>query len=131
MKTKIISIVVMLMMACNVMGEDFVSVYKNDGSIITIPARTIGKLKASKTDTEGITHQVYKSQQFEIGDSVYSLSLEEIDSIVFLSKEVTHYPRTKEEFEESYNITTSVGNRSDEIRDSLISIGQYNASQLV
>lgn len=86
MKTKIISIVVMLLMACNVMAQyDFMTLHFNNDSC---PSRRfywpdVTKFTQSKYDKDGVLHDSYQTQEIWIRDSIYSYSLMDIDSITF------------------------------------------------
>ena len=85
MKTKIISIVVMLLMACNVMAQDYMTVYFKDGSDRKFYLKDIASIATKKQDAEGKQHGDYEFQHITTHHNKYVYNLNEVDSITFSS----------------------------------------------
>ena len=83
MKTKIISIVVMLMMACNVMGQDYMRVYFKNGTDRKFYLKDIATIATKKQDAEGKLHSDYEFQHITTHHNKYVYNLNEVDSITF------------------------------------------------
>ncbi len=83
MKTKIISIVVMLLMACNVMAQDYMRVYFKDGTSQKIYLKDITSIATKKLDADGIQHSDYEYQYITTHHNKYVYNLNEVDSITF------------------------------------------------
>ncbi len=83
MKTKIISIVVMLLMACNVMAQDYMRVYFKDGSERKFYLKDITSIATKKLDADGIQHSDYEYQHITTHHNKYVYNLNEVDSITF------------------------------------------------
>ena len=83
MKTKIISIVVMLMMACNVMAQDYMMVYFKDRSCRKFYLNDITSIATKKLDADGIQHSDYEYQHITTLHNKYVYNLNEVDSITF------------------------------------------------
>ena len=131
MKTKIISIFVLLLMAANVMGEDLAYFYMNNGQCVPLPISTISKLAVSKLDMNNIHHSDYQTQKIVINDTIVYLSLSEIDSIVFCKKEISHYPQTESEIKESIGLSNTIASQTEHIVDSLSELGETNINVIV
>ena len=85
MKTKIISIVVMLMVACNVMAQDYMRVYFKDGTDRKFYLKDITSIATKKLDADGIQHGDYEFQHITTHHNKYVYNLNEVDSITFSS----------------------------------------------
>ena len=85
MKTKIISIVVMLLMACNVMAQDYMTVYFKDGTDRKFYLKDIATIATRKQDAEGKQHGDYEYQHITTHHNKYVYNLNEVDSITFSS----------------------------------------------
>ena len=85
MKTKIISIVVMLLMACNVMAQDYMTVYFKDGTDRKFYLKDIATIATKKQDAEGKQHGDYEYQHITTHHNKYVYNLNEVDSITFSS----------------------------------------------
>lgn len=85
MKTKIISIVVMLLMACNVMAQDYMTVYFKDGTDRKFYLKDIATIATKKQDAEGKQHSDYEFQHITTHHNKYVYNLNEVDSITFSS----------------------------------------------
>ena len=131
MKTKIISIVVMLMMACNVMSEDLAYFYLNNGRCFPLPVSVLSKMEVSKLDMNNIQHSDYQTQKIVTNDTTVFISLSEIDSIVFDRKEITDYPKTEKEIKESIDLSNSIASKSKQIVDSLADLGEMDINVIV
>ncbi len=83
MKTKIISIVVMLLMACNVMAQDYMRVYFKDRSCRKFYLNDITSIATKKLDADGIQHSDYEYQHITTHHNKYVYNLNEVDSITF------------------------------------------------
>lgn len=83
MKTKIISIVVMLMVVCNVMAQDYMRVYFKDGSERKFYLKDITSITTKKLDADGIQHSDYEYQHITTHHNKYVYNLNEVDSITF------------------------------------------------
>lgn len=83
MKTKIISIVVMLLMAANVMAQDYMRVYFKDGIYKEFYLEGLKEWKVSQYDADGVKHADYKYQHIKTNFHDFVFDLEKIDSIVF------------------------------------------------
>ena len=83
MKTKIISIVVMLLMAANVMAQDYMRVYFKDGIYKEFYLEGLKEWKVSQYDADGVKHADYKYQHIKTNIHDFVFDLEKIDSIVF------------------------------------------------
>ena len=83
MKTKIISIVVMLLMACNVMAQDYMRVYFKDGTSRKFYLNDITSIATKKLDADGIQHSDYEYQHITTRNNNYTYNLNEVDSITF------------------------------------------------
>ena len=129
MKTKIISIVVMLLMACNVMAQyDFMTLHFNNDSC---PSRRfywpdVTKFTQSKYDKDGVLHDSYQTQEIWIRDSIYSYSLMDIDSITFtkFNKE-----EAKQNFISAMNSTTKLTHGCKTITEVELVLDQLNGSE--
>ena len=75
MKTKIISIVVMLMMACNVMAQDYLTVFFKDGNKESFYLRAVNKFYTSKYDSLGVFHDDFQTQVIETTKNTFSYEL--------------------------------------------------------
>ena len=85
MKTKIISIVMMLLMACNVMAQDYMTVYFKNGTDRKFYLKDIASIATKKLDAEGIQHGDYEFQHITTYHNKYVYNLNEVDSITFSS----------------------------------------------
>ena len=83
MKTKIISIVVMLLMAMNAMAQDYMRVYFKDGIYKEFYLEGLKEWKVSQYDADGVKHADYKYQHIKTNIHDFVFDLEKIDSIVF------------------------------------------------
>ena len=83
MKTKIFCIVVMLLMAANVMAQDYMRVYFKDGTDRKFYLKDIATIATKKQDAEGKQHGDYEFQHITTHHNKYVYNLNEVDSITF------------------------------------------------
>ena len=114
MKTKIISIVVMLLMAVNAMAQDYLTVFFKDGKTESFYMRAVNKFYTSKYDSLGVFHDDYQTQVIETTKNTFSYALTEIDSVSF-SK--FNEEEVKKNFISAISASSEVFSKCDSISD--------------
>ncbi len=105
------------------MGEDFVYVYMKNGKCGFFPVSVLSSMKVSKVDADNTQHSDYRTQTIITSDTTLSISLSEIDSIVFVNKEVKPFPNTESEIRESIDLTNRIAEETNLRMDSLKEVG--------
>ena len=114
MKTKIISIVVMLMMAVNAMAQDYLTVFFKDGKTESFYMRAVNKFYTSKYDSLGVFHDDFQTQVIETTKNTFSYALSEIDSVSFTK---FNEEEVKKNFISAISASSEVFSKCDSIDD--------------
>ena len=76
-------------------AQDAFYIYRNDGEFNGFFYDQVKRMGYSRTDLEGVDHDVYVVQEVETDDSLYRIPLAAIDSVGFQQPEIIFNPRLR------------------------------------
>ena len=90
-----ITLALLLLGIQNTQAQEAFYVYRNDGDFNGFFFDQVTRISYSKTDLDGIEHDIYVIQEVETSDSLYRIPLSSIDSVGFVQPEIKFSSRLK------------------------------------
>ena len=111
---KLIFLVMLLLVAGNAVGQDYLTVFFKDGSNESFYLGAIKNFYASKYDSLGVIHEDYQTQIIETTKKVFIYDLAEIDSVSFTK---FNEQEVKKNFKSALSASDAVFSKCDSIGD--------------